>query len=171
MMSSSSSSSSEDECDTMPVLAALESGSVSSLCTEERQPRELDLATPLPAAAELASRVAMPAMFVPPGKENNIVAAPAEPMHSRVAVCQGKACLKRGSAQLLEAAQQEAAAYGDAVQVVSCKCLDKCKAGPNVAARPPTGKRVTLTGVRPDMLPSIIKRSAADSQLAEQMQH
>ena len=79
-------------------------------------------------------------------------------------VCQGKACRKRGSAGLM-AALQESGACADSM--AACKCLDKCKAGPNVSVRAPGAPRALLTGVRPEMVPSIMQGSA-QKQPAEQ---
>lgn len=44
-------------------------------------------------------------------------------------VCTGKACAKRGSAVLLAALQE---CGTGAASTTACKCLDKCKTGPNV---------------------------------------
>ena len=44
-------------------------------------------------------------------------------------VCQGKACSKHGSAGLMALLQE---AGVPALSVTACKCLDKCKLGPNV---------------------------------------
>jgi hypothetical protein len=46
-----------------------------------------------------------------------------------VNVCQGKTCSKKGSAQVLEELKS---ALGGVVDVSPCKCLDKCKLGPNI---------------------------------------
>ena len=95
---------------------------------------------------------------------NNIVAARLEEAPSaRLSVCQGKACVKRGARELLEAARREAEAHGGDVVVAPCKCLDQCKKGPNVSVRTPSGGRaVTLNGVRSEMLPAVLRRTSAD---------
>lgn len=179
MDSSSSSSSSEDECDRKPMQQRerMERGD-ALLQIEDAAPLLIenppaDGAVTGPAAgigALLQPGFGSPGLpgstLLQPGGGNNIVASPrpAEPERTRVAVCQGKACLKRGSAVLLEAATQQAAAYGKQLEVVPCKCLDKCKEGPNVAVRAPGGQRVIVTGVRSEMLPSLLRRSAVEAE-------
>ena len=51
------------------------------------------------------------------------------PEGASVRVCQGKTCLKRGSNVLMAELQNSGAT---AASVTACKCLDKCKLGPNV---------------------------------------
>ncbi|CAK0757602.1 hypothetical protein CVIRNUC_002554 [Coccomyxa viridis] len=51
------------------------------------------------------------------------------PEGASVSVCQGKTCLKRGSNVLMAELQSAGAT---AASVTACKCLDKCKLGPNV---------------------------------------
>ncbi|EIE26556.1 hypothetical protein COCSUDRAFT_64551 [Coccomyxa subellipsoidea C-169] len=58
---------------------------------------------------------------------------------ARVSVCQGKACSKRGSAQLMEELSMHAE---EGVEVMPCKCLDKCKAGPNLEVTVGAEKRI-----------------------------
>ena len=96
---------------------------------------------------------------------NNIVTRPAEyPARTRLAICQGKACMKRGAAALLEVAQTEGG-MGVRVEVATCKCLNKCKEGPTVSLRASGQKPVVLTGVSSEMLPSILGRSPVDAPI------
>ena len=64
-------------------------------------------------------------------------------------VCQGKACRKRGSAGLM-AALQESGACADSM--AACKCLDKCKLGPNVEVVVNGSKQVVQVAV-PELVP------------------
>ena len=71
--------------------------------------------------------------------------SPSSPKQA-IGVCIGKACTKRGSADLLATAQ--AAAEGRDVDVVPCKCLDQCKKGPNVQISIAGQKPYLVTGVQ-----------------------
>jgi len=51
------------------------------------------------------------------------------PEGAAVRACQGKACVKKGSAGLMAALQDSGLSP---TSVTACKCLDKCKLGPNV---------------------------------------
>ena len=51
------------------------------------------------------------------------------PEGASVKVCQGKTCLQRGSNVLMAELQGSGAS---AASVAACKCLDRCKLGPNV---------------------------------------
>ena len=59
------------------------------------------------------------------------------PEGASVSVCQGKTCLKRGSNVLMAELQSAGAT---AASVTACKCLDKCKLGPNLEVEV-SGKR------------------------------
>ena len=71
------------------------------------------------------------------------------PEGAAVTVCDGKACRKKGSAGLM-AALQESGVCGDSI--VACKCLDKCKLGPNVEVVVNNSKQVVQVAV-PELLP------------------
>ena len=66
----------------------------------------------------------------------------------KVQVCTGKACRKKGSEAMLAALQVQAKSQ-PGVSVVACKCLDKCKAGPNVQLSEAAQIPHILSGVRP----------------------
>lgn len=137
--SSSSSSSSEEECNCAskqrkkPVQQLEPTDRL--LRTETPAVRAIDALAAggvLTAAAPTAGAAAAPQLPGLPAVTllrteggNNIVARPLEPERTRVAVCQGKACSKRGAAALLEAATGQAAAHGGSVTVAPCKCLDR----------------------------------------------
>lgn len=72
------------------------------------------------------------------------------PEGAAVRVCQGKACSKHGSAGLM-ASLQEAGA--PALSVTACKCLDKCKLGPNVEVVADGSKQVVQV-TRPELVPA-----------------
>jgi NADH:ubiquinone oxidoreductase subunit E len=52
----------------------------------------------------------------------------------RVLVCQGKACMRKGALQVLQAASHATAA-APGVEVLPCKCLGKCKQAPAMRVR------------------------------------
>lgn len=64
-----------------------------------------------------------------PPREDILEILSSLPSGARVKVCQGKACSKRGSAHLLMDLQ---ALPQNRVELMPCKCLDKCKTAPNV---------------------------------------
>ncbi|CAL5227233.1 g10157 [Coccomyxa viridis] len=72
------------------------------------------------------------------------------PEGASVRVCQGKACQKKGSVGLMTALQESGASCADSM--VACKCLDKCKLGPNVAVTVNGSKQVVQVAA-PELLP------------------
>ncbi|XP_076933367.1 diacylglycerol O-acyltransferase 3-like [Bidens hawaiensis] len=62
--------------------------------------------------------------------ENIVITDTAVDCGKKIEVCMGGKCKKSGAATLLETFQ--AAVGGDAVAVVGCKCMGKCREGPNV---------------------------------------
>lgn len=74
----------------------------------------------------------------------------------RVLVCQGKACMRRGALQVLQAASHAAAA-SPGLEVLPCKCLGKCKAAPAVRVRSEAQPRsAVFTEVAPLEVPDIL---------------
>ncbi len=71
------------------------------------------------------------------------------PEGASVRVCQGKACKKKGSAGLMTALQESGAPCAD--NMVACKCLDKCKLGPNVEVTVNGSKQVVQVAA-PELL-------------------
>ena len=71
------------------------------------------------------------------------------PEGAAVRVCQGKACQKKGSAELMTALQESGAC---ADSMVACKCLDKCKLGPNVEVVVNGSKQIVQVAA-PELLP------------------
>lgn len=69
------------------------------------------------------------------------------PLHytttGRVLVCQGKACMRKGALQVLQAASHATAA-SPGVEVLPCKCLGKCKQGPAMRVRTEQQQRSSL---------------------------
>lgn len=61
----------------------------------------------------------------------------------RVLVCQGKACMRKGALQVLQAASHATAA-SPGVEVLPCKCLGKCKQGPAMRVRTEQQQRSSL---------------------------
>jgi len=136
---------------------------VSSSSSSSESEDECRPAAAMPSSRELPTESAA-APLPRHSAANNIVAARLEEVPSaRLSVCQGKACVKRGARELLEAARQAAEVHSGDIAVTSCKCLDQCKKGPNVSVRAPGGGRaVTLNGVHSEMLLSIMRRTSAD---------
>ena len=123
---SSSSSSSESEADA-PV-ASMPGPAVSTPSTVQVAP-----------AASTSSPVAeLPSPTAPALAQSG----------RKVQVCTGKACRKKGSEAMLAALQAQADSQ-PGLSVVSCKCLDKCKAGPNVQLLESAQLPRMLSGVRP----------------------
>jgi (2Fe-2S) ferredoxin len=61
----------------------------------------------------------------------------------RVLVCQGKACMRKGALQVLQAASHATAA-SPGVEVLPCKCLGKCKQAPAMRVRTDQQPRSSL---------------------------
>ena len=64
-----------------------------------------------------------------------------------ISVCQGKACRKRGSDQVVSTLQQRTAGMHD-VQVTGCKCLGQCKRGPAVHVEYSGGEEMIYVGIK-----------------------
>lgn len=74
----------------------------------------------------------------------------------RVLVCQGKACLRKGALQVLQAVSHATAA-SPGVEVLPCKCLGKCKQGPAMRVRTEGQQRSSLvTEVEPLEVPEVL---------------
>ena len=128
MSSSSSSSSSEDEdmqenCSQVPMMQSCADTEVS----------EVRSSNVVPMIAKLKKEKIMPIKKDALEVVSNLLSG------ARVSVCQGKACSKRGSAQLMEELSMHAE---EGVEVMPCKCLDKCKAGPNLEVTVGAEKRI-----------------------------
>jgi (2Fe-2S) ferredoxin len=70
----------------------------------------------------------------------------------RVLVCQSRSCRKYGSFKVLEAFLAELV---PGVEIIGSGCLGQCGNGPTVLLE---GDRILYWRVRPDEVPSIIKR-------------
>lgn len=129
-MSSSSSSSSESDNEEMQGMTS--GAPMVQQCTEVTLP-EARSSNVVPLNAKLKNRKAMPA------KEDALEVLKSLPAGATVRVCQGKACIKRGSAQLLE----EMSSHTEkGVELMPCKCLDTCKTGPNIEVSFDAEKRI-----------------------------
>jgi (2Fe-2S) ferredoxin len=74
----------------------------------------------------------------------------------RVLVCQGKACMRKGALQVLQAASHATAASPE-VEVLPCKCLGKCKQGPAMRIRTEQQERSSLvTEIEPLEVPELL---------------
>lgn len=83
----------------------------------------------------------------------------------RVLVCQGKACVRKGALQVLQAVSHATAA-SPGVEVLPCKCLGKCKQGPAMRVRTEGQPRSSLvTEIEalevPDILDSLLAAAVA----------
>ncbi|BDA40843.1 hypothetical protein COCOBI_01-4970 [Coccomyxa sp. Obi] len=129
-MSSSSSSSSESEEEDMQGITS--DAPMMQKCTEPALP-EARSSNVVPLNTKLMNGKAMPA------KEDALEVLSSLPSGATVRVCQGKACIRRGSAQLLEELSSHAE---KGVELMPCKCLDKCKTGPNIEVSFDAEKRI-----------------------------
>lgn len=97
----------------------------------------------------------------------------------RILVCQGSKCQKLGALGVLQAVSAVTAG-SDAVQVLPCKCLGKCKEGPALRVKPEAApgalpsKGALYTRLTPDQVPAILdahflepQQPATPSPLAE----
>lgn len=119
-MSSSSSSSSESDNEDMQGMTSC--APMMQACTEAALPVARS-SNVVPLNTKLKNTKAMPA------KEDALEVLRSLPVGATVRVCQGKACVKRGSTQLLEELSSQAES---GVELMPCKCLDTCKTGPNI---------------------------------------
>lgn len=105
---------------------------------EVRAPRQQVVASssvcvqPAPAAAAAAAPITQPVVQddicqqLPPPKPYTTT--------GRVLVCQGKACVRKGGLQVLQAVSHATSA-STGVEVLPCKCLGKCKQAPAMRVR------------------------------------
>ena len=128
-MSSSSSSSSESDNEDMQGMTS--GAPMVQKCMEAAMPVARS-SNVVPLNAKLKNGKAMPP------KEDALEVLKSLPSGATVRVCQGKACMKRGSAQLLE----DMRSHAEGVQLMPCKCLDTCKTGPNIEVSFDAEKRV-----------------------------
>jgi (2Fe-2S) ferredoxin len=72
--------------------------------------------------------------IVPPTPNKTLKKAPEKPpvLPVKVKVCNGKACQRRGSANICQAIEGEIAAAGMTCQIETVKCLDRCKHSPHL---------------------------------------
>lgn len=120
---SSSSCSSESDCDNVMNMKQLKT-EVTSNSKQEVTTSSLALVTPVQ-IQEVENQVI----------ENAIckdVVSNVDVDCKKIEVCMGGKCKKSGAAMLLENFQ---AAVGGEAAVVGCKCMGKCKDGPNVRVR------------------------------------
>ncbi|CAL8466865.1 g6401 [Coccomyxa elongata] len=129
-MSSSSSSSSESEDEDMKGMTS--GAPLMQKCREATVP-EARSSNVVPMNAKLKNGTAVPA------KEDALEVLKSLPSGATVRVCQGKACVKRGSAQLLADMSTH---VEEGIELVPCKCLDKCKSGPNIEVSFDAEKRI-----------------------------
>lgn len=149
--SSSSSSSSESDEDepaastkTKQQVAVLEPPAAAAAAAPPASPDSLQMASALNVdELDNSTNSKLP---------NSMPAAAAQ--RQQLKVCMGKSCKKRGSVGLLAAAQS--AAVGTDVDVQPCKCLDKCKMGPNVQLKSEGSKKQIKTGVQVWDLPELV---------------
>ena len=128
----SSSSSSESEAE-----AEAQAPTLTSLPVPEFAPSILQEATAASSVAELQPLL------------QSSGPAPVLAQSTRhVQVCTGKACRKRGSEAMLAALQAQAETQ-PGVSVTSCKCLDQCKAAPNVQLSDVGRAAQLMTSVQP----------------------
>lgn len=120
--SSSSSESSKSDCEEPQILrlSDLKTTTTATITTPNPispVPLPLPLPVPLPLPAPAPALVqAIPVEDVSPGK---------------IEVCMGGKCKKAGAMDLLHEFEKKVGGEGEAV-VVGCKCMGKCKEGPNV---------------------------------------
>ncbi|KAF8068390.1 Ataxin-3-like protein [Scenedesmus sp. PABB004] len=119
--------------------------------------------------AVVAAAALMQQLEAPPIDQEQLDAVAALPPPAalpgagRVLVCQGKACAARGGRAVLAAAAHAAAA-SPGVEVVPCKCLGRCKAGPAVRVRSDAAPGCTLlTEVSPRELPDVLDDAFSSS--------
>lgn len=174
--SSSSSSSSSSESDS----SDSETEHPTAAIDFERQQQELIARIAAGSSAQPAAP-APPGASVPPAAATAAFAASSVPSHAaphmapttatnnvvsrgqwgalhaaRVEVCMGKACSKRGAAQVLAELQRSGG-----VSVSGCtKCMGKCKAAPNVRVTPSGGQGRLYGGVSPAGVRSLVHNLA-----------
>lgn len=130
-MSSSSSSSSSSEDEDMQEGCSQASMQMQS-CADTEAP-QTGSSNVVPMNTKLKGEKVVPV------KEDALEVLSNLPSDATIRVCQGKACLKRGSANLLGELSMHAEKV---VEVMPCKCLDKCKSGPNLEVSVGAEKRI-----------------------------
>lgn len=81
----------------------------------------------------------------------------------RVLVCQGKACVRKGALQVLQAVSHVTAA-SPGIEVLPCKCLGKCKQGPAMRVRTEEQQQPRsslVTEIEPLEVPAILDQLLA----------
>lgn len=81
----------------------------------------------------------------------------------RVLVCQNRTCRKQGASKVLAAFQAHPLPE---VTVTGCSCLGQCGNGPMVLILP---EEVWYSCVRPDEVPTVVKRHLMGNQPVEAM--
>eukprot|EP00879_Flechtneria_rotunda_P000193 GHRR01000265.1.p1 GENE.GHRR01000265.1~~GHRR01000265.1.p1 ORF type:complete len:262 (+),score=39.38 GHRR01000265.1:189-974(+) len=85
-----------------------------------------------------ASKLCLEVPQIATAQQHQVDITQQPPQHHTAAgcilVCQGKACMRKGGLQVLQAASH-AASKSPALEVLPCKCLGKCKQGPAMRMR------------------------------------
>lgn len=120
--SSSSSESSESDCEEQQILrlSDLKTNTTATITVP-------DPVTSVPLPSPLAAPFSLPASA--PALVQTIPVEDVSPV--KIEVCMGGKCKKAGSMDLLREFEEKVGAEGGVV-VVGCKCMGKCKEGPNV---------------------------------------
>lgn len=126
--SSESSSSSESDCDNVMNMKEMKTKKTSNTCQETPISTPLSLALPVQIYEKVENKVTENTML------NDLTLV--EEGSKKIEVCMGGKCKKSGAAMLMENFQR---AVGEEVAVVGCKCMGKCKDGPNVRVRSEDG--------------------------------
>ncbi|KAJ4832901.1 hypothetical protein Tsubulata_044524 [Turnera subulata] len=136
--SSSSSSSSESDCDDQLLdMSCLRRNQATTVAAAVAQtllpPDQLQQLTPIPFPPRLQEQ--NPSLPVPVAASGSgITSLTAAPAGKRIEVCMGGKCKKFGGEALLQEFNKVVggAEAGAGVAVVGCKCMGKCRDGPNV---------------------------------------
>lgn len=164
-MADSSSSSSDSDCRPRRMdmqqrngLQQLQAGT-NQTCAQQNVAAAVAAATSMaPVAGSMGGSVVLQAPLV--DQESDLCQQLPPPQQytttGRVLVCQGKACMRKGALQVLQAASHATAA-APGVEVLPCKCLGKCKQGPAMRVRTEQQQRSTLaTELEPLEVPEIL---------------
>lgn len=119
--SSSSSESSDSECDSTAVVRMSSSIGRTTVPESHREVR----AVPKPLAMEVGEEKKKDVML----ETNALAAAKAKATSNKIEVCMGGKCKKSGATELLAEFDRAVGVEG---AVVGCKCMGKCRDGPNV---------------------------------------
>lgn len=120
--SSSSSESSESDCEEPQILQLSDLKTTTTATIATPNPT-----SPVPLPLPLPVPLTLPAPA--PALKQTILVEDVAP--GKVEVCMGGKCKKAGSIDLLHEFEKKVGGEGGAV-VVGCKCMGKCKEGPNV---------------------------------------